>query len=259
MSIRRLAVLFLPILALTSCAPRREGVLLDTTKTPALRLAAMVRAADAQILTLRGRGSIAFDTPEMGGTVAFDLSLRKPDSVLVSLEGPFGIDVGSFFLGHGHFVLYNSMQNAFASGVPTRATLRSLIPVDLTSDEIVSAFSGSFPLPANQEPLSYSVDDDQFVLEYSCGEDTCAFRIDPELLMVRHYTRTDHTGAIVIEGETTGSIEHSGQRIPRRVILSMPQEQRRVTVVFSAADFNTDDLSFSFDIPPNARRMNGTQ
>src|SRR5512140_908793 len=153
------------LLILSSCAPRRSEVALRPSETPPSTLVGLVDAADAKLVTLTGHGTIAFESPETGGTASFDLSLRKPDSLLVALEGPFGIDVGTLFLSRQEFVMYNSMDNHVITGVPTERTIRSVVPFDLTYEQILNAFTGAFPIAeSGTTPLSYTIDNDQLRL-----------------------------------------------------------------------------------------------
>jgi hypothetical protein len=252
---RQILLVLALLLIFSSCTPRRSEVGLRPSETPPSALVDLVDAADAKLVTLTGRGTIAFESPETSGSASFDLTLRKPDSLLVALEGPFGIDVGTLFLSRQRFVMYNSMENHVITGVPTAHTIRSVVPFDLTYEQILDAFTGSFPVAEKgSTPLSYTVDDDQLRLVYACGTDSCSYWIDPADLLVRRYLRLDKEGQVLMEATTSGTIAEDGARIPRRVIVSFPGERRRVTIHFSRADLNTPSVSFDFTIPSSARR-----
>jgi hypothetical protein len=243
------------LLILSSCSPRRPEIALRPSETPPSMLVSFVEGADAKLVTLTGRGTISFESPETSGSASFDLTLRKPDSLLVTFEGPFGIDVGTLFLSRQQFVMYNSMKNHVITGVPTPRAIRSVVPFDLTYEQILDAFTGAFPIAEKgSTPLSYTVDDDQFRLMYRCGNDSCSYWIDPAELLVRRYLRQNSRGEVLMEATTSGLIESDGARIPRRVMVSFPGERRRVTIHFSRAELNTPSVSFDFTIPPNAHR-----
>ena len=253
MVLKRLSVLTLIVLA--SCAPRREGVVLDTAKTSAVELTTMAAQADARIHSLHGRGDVSFESPEISGSAAFTLTVRKPDSLLVRLEGPFGIDVGLFFLSRERFVMYNSMQNTVSTGDPASAALRSLIPVDLTYDQIFDVFTGSIPLPDHQIPLQYTTDEGLFLLRYELHNVRSSYWLDPDGLLVRRFQMKNKAGEVILEGTSSGTIDQDGSRIARRVSLTMPGEGRRISIAFSRADLNAEDLSFQYSVPSSARRI----
>jgi hypothetical protein len=249
-------LLLLPLAALASCGPgATEGLMLDTERTPSGLLTARMRDLDARVRSVEGRGSVTFETPSLGGSASFTLALQRPDSLLVQLEGPFGIDVGTLFLSRGRYVLYNSLENTVARGAPSGASFHSVLPVDLTYDQMFSAFTGTFPLPDGEPPLAYSVEEGEFLLRYRCGDGVCLYWVDPEALLVRRFQMRDGAGEVRLEGETSGTIEQDGARIPRRVTLTMPREERRVAIAFARASINAGRLSFEFTVPPNAREL----
>ncbi|MBP1648329.1 MAG: hypothetical protein H6Q30_1774 [Bacteroidetes bacterium] len=256
MSLSRQVLMALALLLIfSSCSPRRSEIALRPSEVPASRLVDLVDAADANLVTMIGQGTVTFESPEAAGSASFELSLRKPDSLLIAFEGPFGIDVGTLFLSRQLFVMYNSMENHVTSGVPTARAIRSVVPFDLTYEQILNAFTGAFPVAEKEStPLSYTVDGDQFRLVYACGTDSCTYWIDPADLLVRRYRRENSNGQVIMEATTSGTIEDQGARTPRRVIVSFPGEMRRVAIHFSSAELNTPSVSFDFTIPPTARR-----
>lgn len=253
--IRRLLPVLALVLILSSCAPRRADIALRPSEVPPSRLVELVDEADAKLMTMAGEGTVSFDSPEIAGTASFELSLRKPDSLLITFEGPFGIDVGTLFLSRSLFVMYNSMENHVITGVPTAGAIRSVLPFDLTYDQILDAFTGAFPIVEREgTPLSYTVDDEQFLLVYACGKERCSYWIDPGDLMVRRYRREDGEGRVLLEASSSGMIEDEGARMPRRITMEFPEERRRVVIHFSRANLNPPEVSFEYTIPPNARR-----
>ncbi len=239
-------------IVLASCAPEPVTTSLDpSTATPAQVRAAMT-ALDTRLSTLHGRGNLTFESPEMSGSASFDVTLRRPDSLLVELEGPFGIQVGTFFLSRDRFVMYNSLQNTVQSGAPNSESLASIIPVKLTPDQVISTFAGTFPMPGSG-PESSKLDDGYVLQQFRVPSGRQYFWIDRETLLVRKFRLDDETGAVVLEGETSGVIARDGARIPRRITVSLPRQERRMVIAFSSADLNTDRISFSYTVPSSAR------
>lgn len=246
-------ILLLPLVGLLSCAPREQGVLLDTQRTTAARLTELMHAKDRRVKTIAGRGTLSFETPSISGSAGFLLAMVKPDSMLVKLEGPFGLSVGLMFLSRDRFVMYNSFENTVTTGVPTAGALHTVIPVELSYDEAFSAFCGTIALP-DMPPSTYSVDDGRFLLTYVDGGRRSSYWIDPELLLVRRFTVVDGGGETIIDARTSGSFEADDASIPRRMVLSMPSTSRQLTVAFSSASLNDGVPSFAYAVPENARR-----
>ena len=231
--LRQILLALALLLILSSCAPRRSEVGLRPSETPPSTLVGLVDAADEKLVTLAGRGTISFESPENAGSASFDLSLRKPDSLLVAFEGPFGIDVGTLFLSRQQFVMYNSMENRVTTGVPTPRAIRSVVPFDLTYEQILDAFTGAFPVAEKEStPLSYTVDDEQLRLVYGCGNDSCSYWIDPADLLVRRYVRQNSRGEVLMEATTSGLIEDQGARIRAVLLSAFPASDAGLPFIF---------------------------
>ena len=54
-----------------------------------------------------GEGKFTIETPEIAQSASFFLNLQKPDSVMLRIEGPFGIEVGAAIVTRDEFLFYN--------------------------------------------------------------------------------------------------------------------------------------------------------
>ncbi len=251
------ALLLLALAAvLVSCSPKRAAVMLDPKVTSPELLRSLVEENGRKIFSATGSGIITFDSPDLAGSAAFESNLKKPDSLLVTFEGPFGIDVGTFFLCKDTYVVYNSLENTVVMGNPNHARIRSIIPFDLTYEQILSAFSGVFPAPANGEELiDYRVQDEQFLLTYRCGVNTCTYTVDPRYLLVTRYEVRDEHGDLLVEASASSFVDEQGISWARRVRIVFPQERRRLSIAYNALRLNPHETHFRFTIPDNARRV----
>ena len=143
----RRSVVVLCALLCSSCSTKTSDLLRRTEPPDVTRLIHRVAEGNSHVRSLSGNGSVSFESPDLGGSVYFRVALKKPDSVLIRFEGPFGMDVGFLFLSPNRYVMYNSIENQVTTGIPTSGNIRSLIPFDLTYEQIVNAFAGAFPLP----------------------------------------------------------------------------------------------------------------
>jgi outer membrane biogenesis lipoprotein LolB len=253
MTLRGTGVLLSLALVYAACAPTRESLLLDTQRIPPDRLMATVLEAETQIATFTGRGSLAFDAPELSGSVFFTIAIRKPDSVLVHFEGPFGMDVGFLFASRNRFVLYNAMENWYVNEPANSAGIRSVLPFDLSFDQLIDAFTGTFRLPAGRQPARYAIDDDRFLLVFPEGSDSSSYWIDPALRAVTQY-RISHKDSTVVEASADRWTEDDGRAMPRHITMTFPHTSRAVSVFYSAVHLNPEVPSFAYSVPSRARR-----
>lgn len=251
----RRRLLLLAIL-LASCAPKRSEMLLNTDATPSDVLLVRVAERGAKLSSLVGAGTVSFDSPEMSGTAAFESNMKKPDSLLVTLEGPFGIDLGTLFLCKEKYVMYNSLENSVITGTPDGSFIRSVIPFDLTYEQIANAFAGVFTIPYAPKDLeSYVVEEDNFLLTYTCGANTCKYWIDPTYLLVTHFEQRDASGNVLVDAKAYAFVQQEDIAAARRVQITFPQQNRQLSIAYRTLKLNAAKTDFRFTIPPNAKNI----
>ena len=108
-------LIFCSMIALSGCAPTKE------LRRPAANYSAQqvidaVNSRRHDIATLEAKGSISVESPSFVNSGSFELRLKRPDSVLVDIEGPFGIHVASALFAKGHYMFYNSFKNEVMEG-----------------------------------------------------------------------------------------------------------------------------------------------
>jgi hypothetical protein len=252
----RLALPVLAAIFLVSCAPKQAEILLDTTRTDAATLLDRVRIKQERVATVTGSGTISFESPEMSGTAGFELALRKPDSLLVTFEGPFGIDLGTLFVSPSQFLMYNSMSNTVVRGNPASATIRSMIPFDLNVEQILGAFSGALPIAGDARSLtSYTIDDGMFLLTFQHDARRYAYWVDNRYLLVGKSEVRDSLGAVIMDASISSFTEEGDATAPRRIKIRFPNDGRQLIVNYSVLTLNDPNPSFSFSLPPTVRTI----
>ncbi len=240
-------------LLMPSCAPKPAELLLDTAQVSPARIAEMIGEHDARLHSLAGGGTLTFESPELSGSVFFTVSVKKPDSLLLRFEGPFGMDVGFLFASRERYVMYNALENQVIRGIPTAAGIRSVIPFDLTFDQLLDMLTGTFRLPpGTTAPQTYRVDDEWFHLVYPRPGDTTAYWIDPRSATVAKYRVTGREGTLM-EAETSMPEQQGDLTAPRLVSITFPETRRQVSIYYSDLTLNPGALAFTYTIPPSAR------
>jgi hypothetical protein len=218
------------------------------------QLIALVREQSMRLQTLSGTGSISFESPTMSGSASFEVSLKKPDSLLALFEGPFGVDVGSILLSRDRFFLYNSHDNALFTGKPEASTLRKLIPFDLSFDELLRAFSGSFSLPDSSSVIAgYRIDEGRFLVSTTCGKGSSTYWIDNQVLHVTEYEMRDEQGDLLIHAVWSSFAEEDGVSAPKRMAIWFPRENRQISLSYSSIAINPPHPSFAYSYPSDAK------
>jgi hypothetical protein len=242
---------------LLSCAAPYRGVELDTASVEPRRLLDLLAGHNRQLEALTGKGSIAFDTPQLTGAASFELTARRPDSLLLRLDGPFGLTVGTFFLSRDRYVLYNAMENTVMSGMPTSDALSRVLPVPLRVSEVVDALCGAVRIVEEPSTLTeYRIDGDQFLLTFAGVEgESRRYWVDPGDLLVTRVERLDARGNAIVEMAMTRISRIDGIPVPRRITVRMPSDNRNLSIAFSSVTPNPPSLSFRYVLPGGARRV----
>lgn len=240
-------------LLLASCAPTREALVLDTQAVPVDQLLSIVRNGEPPAVPFSGEGSLSFDAPETGGSVFFSVAMQRPDSLRVTFEGPFGIDVGFLFADRHHFVLYNALENWYFNEPIQGGGIRSMLPFDLSFSQLMDAFSGTFRLPAEGRPVEYRIDDGMFRLAFLRGQDTASYWIDPTFRVAARY-RLTRGDSVLVEATADRWTEKDGVLFPRSIGMTFPPASSGVSVFYSSIVMNPESPSFSHAIPAHARR-----
>jgi hypothetical protein len=256
--IRRISVVLLtvpPALMLLACSPKTAGVGMDARTMSPTALMSLVRAGGDKLVTMTARGSVSFDSPEGSGSAFVQMVMKRPDSLLVRFRGPFGIEGGTLFLSREHFLFYNAFENRVISGVPDVKSIRSVIPFELTPEEILQAFCGRFLISAPADAVrGYGLEEDLFHLTVLCGADTCEYWVDPEVLLVRRMQRLNRGGEVLFEAKAEDYVTDDGVSVPRRISILFPQAKRQLAVFYDRVTVNPPEVSFAYSVPSSARR-----
>lgn len=249
--ILRTAVAVLIVMAgVESCGPTRP--LMKEPLLPADEVVKRVEERNASIRTVDGSGSITVESPEQSSSGSFSLLLKKPDSLRVELNGPFGIRVGTLMLSRDQFLYYNRMDNSAVVGKPDGSTLNSLFRIRLKFDEVLHAFTGEFPSPAGGDTLEkFGVENGLYLLRYHGGDCSREYLVDPDGFVVTGYRMIDSTGktAVTMSASDLDQVDHIA--MPRLLRVVFPHEKRSVTIAYNDLQFN-EPVICRFDLPRKA-------
>lgn len=251
----RIFLLFLLVL-LPSCAARRAEVVTNSGRSTAGAIVGELRSQRARLATLTGRGELTFESPDRSGSAFFRVSLRRPDSLLVRLQGPFGMEVGSLLLTPSGFLFYNAVENSVRSGDLRDSRFRSLIPVAMEQTELADLFAGQLPLPRDTAALVLSRSPDEITLvePRKDGPGHTRYTIDADDLTVTKVEILDNAGDVVGEAEALDFREIDGIPLPRRIRAAMGGRDQSLALYFTSQSVNGPSPSFHVTIPSSARR-----
>ncbi len=236
-----------------SCAPSQKIV---RPRTLSLReVLRRVQDRDDKISTLTGSGTITIENPEESNSGSFRVKLKKPDSLRVEFGGPFGIHVGTLFLSRDTLVYYNWRNNHAVVGTPDAASLHSILNVKLRFDEILDAFAGGFPMKTQTDSaVTFTVEDEMYVLRYRSREGTREFRIDGDSFVISSYRLLGDDGMSNLNVFASRIDTSDSVAMPRLLRVIFPKERRSVTIAYDDVEFNRP-VECSFQLPKQAEEI----
>jgi hypothetical protein len=251
--IPRVLLLCTAAILLYSCsAPPR--VVLDPDRVSPADLVSTVRANHIKKSTLQARGSISIETAEFANSGRFTMNLKHPDSLLINLRGPFGINVGTVFLSQTRFLFYNGMANQAIVGDPRSDILRSFLRMDVDASTVMDLFLGGNGLLFTERrfPDEFTVDGDQYLLIFRSAAETRRYWIDPALQVVTRAVYSDTNDRPVMEERFDRFTRTDGVTMARTVRVISHRERASLSFSYDRLDFNTTNLSFGYTIPRTA-------
>jgi len=215
-----------------------------------------VRANQFRMHTAKGEGTISVETSSMAQSGSFVLALRRPDSLLVTLRGPFGIRIGSALLTRKEFMFYSSLENRLFIGTTSAANLARVLRVSLGFDDLLDLFTGGvFQDTDLGRPDETGVEDEEYTFLYKNGAETHKYYIDPQNLLITKIQDLDEEGTISFEQRFVDFQTIDSAVVPFNIRITQPKERRMVSVVYSDLELNKQDLEFTFSYPMNAERV----
>jgi hypothetical protein len=208
-----------------------------------------------RVNSLLGSGTISIETPEIAQNVSFELTLRKPDSVMVRIEGPFGIDLGLALLTRREFFFYNSMENRLLSGPTTSENLGRVLRIRMEFEDLLNLFSGGTFLSEDiGRPVRLSIVDDEYVLTYVHDRGSRQYHVDPRSYQIVRIQHLDREGGIQAEQTFGQFLTTDGIVVPQIVRALMRPQHRRLSIAYSDLSINPSLLEFHFEVPSDAER-----
>lgn len=250
-------LVFTLVLLLASAGCRTTSTLnLANRPVSSTEVQSAVRTHVQQIHSLQGEGRISIETPDIAQTGSFILTLLKPDSILVRLEGPFGIRVGSALITRTEFFFYNSLQNKLITGSSKSENLNRIFHVRLSFDDLLNFFSGGTFLDDDlRAPDEIRVDNDQYVFVYRTDSADRQYWIDPNTFLIRKMQYTDQNGAPILEQTFSNFQRVGGIEMPYHIRVRQPKTRQMVALAYSDVVVNTESIPFTFSIPSDAEHI----
>ena len=244
--------LAVPVLILNACSGSQNDGSLE--KIPIKEIKQKVNENSSRIETLEASGNISFDSPEQSGSGWLELKIKKPDTVYVKIEGPFGISIANALITRTDFTYYNVQDNKVITGPSTDINIGAILRIKVTFDELINGFTGGFNLPDGfNDSTGAESENNMYIIRNGMQK----FLIEPNRFTVQKYNSFDGESKTIVEvnysaysEESTGS---SSVNLPTSLKIKNPSKSQTVYVDYINKEINKKDLSFKMKIPKSAK------
>lgn len=198
---------------------------------PADRLIKKLEGNRRKVKTFIGTGVVNIESPAFSAKGNFEVILKKPDSIKISIYGPFGIDVGHALVTKYDFKFYDVLRGKLYIGENDRSILKDLLKIDIEFDDMMDGFAGAVNLTdkLKEVPDKFDQSEDLYELTYidSTRNIKSYFVVDKENLAIRKYVLFNMQNDELFVGDYSNFREYDEVPVPyTTTVTNIPQSQK---------------------------------
>lgn len=250
-------IFILPLLLLVACSGS-SGSSDELDRIPVKDIKERINRNSGLIETLEASGNIAFDSPEQSGTGWIEIRIKKPDTVYVKIEGPFGISIANALITRSDFTYYNAQENKAITGPSTDINIGAILRIKVSFDELISGFTGGFSFENNPADSSQAASENSFyVLQADKTGGKQKFYVEPGRFTIQKYNFVDDKNTSIVEVNYSNYQEEAVTgnvvNFPGTIKIKNPAKKQSVYVDYINKEINKQNLSFKIKIPKSAK------
>lgn len=244
------------LVILYACTGSKSSVNLDPVSVKEIKN--RVNQNSKVIETLEASGNISFDSPENSGSGWLELRIKKPDTVFVKIEGPFGISIANALITRNEFIYYNVQDNKVITGPSSDINIGAILRIKVSFDELINGFTGSFSFNDNDDDSVYAdVVNDNYLIQNTKLDGTEKFYIEPSVYRIHRYNLISKENKSLVEVDYSNyheeSVSASKVHFPNNIKIKNPEKKQTVYVEYVNKEINKKDISFKMKVPKSAK------
>lgn len=227
-------------------------------KIPIKAIKERVNSNSKLIESLEAYGVISFDSPDNSGTGNIEIRIKKPDSVYVKIEGPFGISIAAALITRQDFIYYNVQENKVITGPSSDLNIGAILRIKVSFDELINSFTGSFHFQDESiDSTDAESENSMYVLQVNNSKGIEKYFIEPAHFTIQKYNMLDknYKSAIEVGYSNYSSELVTGKEVnfPNKIVIKNPQKQQSVFLDYETKEINKPNISFSLKVPKSAK------
>lgn len=223
---------------------------------PSERLTNKLEANRRKIKNFEGTGTIFVNTPQMDNSATFRIVLQKPDSIYLTIMGPFGIELAQALVTKDKFTFYDALKNTAYVGAVNSNVLQSIFRINLSFEDLLDAFVGSVNLTNNlyRAPDDYFVEDDRYVLTYldSARTNKTVYKVDVRQLGITEYRLFGLDDILMLQGKYSDFELLENVAVPYKIAIKNISDEQKINIDYKKINVNKNNIFIDFKIPDDA-------
>ena len=239
------------IILINGCVPSQPTE--EFELLPSERLTNKLEANRRKIKNFEGNGTIFVNTFSMDNSATFRIILEKPDSIYLTIMGPFGIELAQALVTKEKFTFYDALQNTAYVGSVNSNALQSIFRINLSFEDLLDAFIGSVNLTNNlyRAPDNYFVEDDRYVLTYldSARTNKSIYKVDVRQLGITNYQLYGLDDNLMLEGRYSDFELLENVAVPYKISINNKVDDQKISIEYKKISVNKKNINIDFKLP----------
>lgn len=204
----------------------------------------------ADFSELYAETSVSLSSPRESGRFSTRIAYREGDSMLVRVRVQLGIEAARVLVTGDSAYVYDRIHNEVVIGSPE--AIAAVLPGAVFGTDLVQQVLDFIqPDPG----IDWILHSDTLRYHLTSPDSTLRIDIDPGLWRVVHVEQRDSSGMVIEQRWYTDFRMYNQHMLPRRMILSRPPEDTRLSMVLRKMDTDPDRLLFDLGLKDDTRRI----
>lgn len=248
-----LIVMFIIPLFVSSCVPSKPNY--EKKVLPADRLLKRIEGNRRKIKYFNGTGRLDIKTKEIENTARFEIFIHKPDSIKLSIYGPFGIDVAQALVTKDDFIFHDVLNDIVYTGEISKDVLYKIFKINLSFDDLIDAFAGAVNLTPRllDEPSIYDITEDNYFLTYNEKDYSYRYTIDLIDNSIKEYRVIKPDNQVFIQSKYSDFKKMEDVQIPHNIVIKNFIDEQTINIEYRKIKINEAERNLKITYPKDVR------
>jgi len=191
---------------------------------------------------------VALSSPAEKGRFSAKISFEHPAHVFVRVTFPLGIEGARVLANADTAWVYDRVEEVVYFGSPER--IQAVLPGAVPDAHIMEYATG---LNRPSIDRDWTVERDSTLLLLHAADGLTRLTVDPSIWRIVSVRDSDADGTVLEQRWFADFVEMEGTLLPRRMTLTRPPEELRMSMALRRLESQPDGLTFDLDVDPNTQ------